>query len=167
MVVSHNGKKHLLLYPTTEENLLHCGIQLKKTCGIVGYNVKDYSALHPTILLCCIYYNEKVILRRGILCRKSFCEVGYRTPHKLLLWCRIQWKKNSCIVGYNRKNLLAIQRLFFIVSHNGKKTLLCVPEWRKPSPLYPTTEKDSSFVFHNRKILFHGIPQWQKNFKLK
>ncbi len=167
-VVSHNGKKHLLLYPTMEENLFHCGIQLKKTCGVVGYNVEDYSALHPTILLCCIYYKEKVILRSGIQCRKSFYEVGYRTPHKLLLWCRIQRKKNSCVVGYNRKNLLAIQRLFSIVSHYGKKTTSFVSQNRgKPSPLYPTTEKDSSFVSHNRKILFHGVLQRQKNFKLK
>jgi hypothetical protein len=30
-------------------------MQWKKTCGIVGHNAEDYSALHPTILLCCIY----------------------------------------------------------------------------------------------------------------
>jgi hypothetical protein len=103
-IESHNGGKPLPLYPTTEENLFHCGIKLKKTCGVVGDNAEDFSVFHPTILHCCIYYKENVILRCGIQCRKSFRIVGYSTTHKILLWCRIQQKKNSYVVVYNGKN---------------------------------------------------------------
>jgi hypothetical protein len=42
-----------------------------------------------------------------------------------------------------KKNLIAILRYFSVVSHNGKK----------PHPLYPTTEKNSSVVSHNDKKL--------------
>ncbi len=157
-------EKSLLLYPTMEENFFQCEIQRKKTCGVVGYNVEDYSALHPTSLLRCINHEEKAILRCGIQCRKSFCEVGYSTPHKLLLWCGIQRKKKSCVVGYNGKNLLAIQILFSIVSHDRKNLFLCVHNGGKPSPLYPTTEKNSSFVSHNGKNRFRCIPQRKKLF---
>jgi hypothetical protein len=154
-VVSHNGgkplplyptKKPLMLYPTTEENLFHCGIQRKKTCGIVGFNSADFSALHPTILLCCIYYKEKVILRCGIQYRKSFREVRYSTLHKILLWYRIQQKKNSCIVGYNGKKF---------VSH-PEIVLRCIPQRKKPLPLCPTTEEN----------LIRCIPQQKKTLPL-
>jgi hypothetical protein len=75
------------LYPTMEENLFHLGIQQKKTCGVVGYNAEDFSVLYPlmqknSILLCCIYYEENVIVgmvwdraRKNLLC----CGIQY-TP---------------------------------------------------------------------------------------
>jgi hypothetical protein len=31
-----------------EENIFHCGIQLKKTCGVVGYNAEDVSGIQYT-----------------------------------------------------------------------------------------------------------------------
>jgi hypothetical protein len=64
--------------------------------------------------------------------------------------------------------LFAILKLFSVVSHNGKNPLLLYPTYGgKPSPLYPTAEKNSSVVSHNRKNLFQCIPQQQKNIKLK
>ncbi len=125
------------------ENIFHCGIQWKKTCGVVGYNVEEFSVLYPTILLCCI--------------------VGYSAPHKVLLWCRIQRKKNSSIVEYNGKKFVSHPEIFLRFIHNGKKPLplyptmeenilCCIPQWKKnssvislngkkPLPLYPTTAK--------------------------
>jgi hypothetical protein len=47
-IVSHNEKKPLPLYPTTEENRFHCGIQRKKTCGVVGYNAENFSGIQYT-----------------------------------------------------------------------------------------------------------------------
>jgi hypothetical protein len=41
-------KKPLPLYPTTEKNIFHCGIQWKKTCGVVGYNAEDFSGIQYT-----------------------------------------------------------------------------------------------------------------------
>jgi hypothetical protein len=128
-VVYHNGGKPLSLYPTTEGNIFHCGIQRKKTCGVVGYNAEDFSVLDPTILLCCI--------------------VGYSTSRKILLWCRIQWKKTPALWDTTEKNLLAIVRFFSVVSHNGKNHFCCILKRRKTSvpqrketlPLYPTTAK--------------------------
>jgi hypothetical protein len=74
--VSHNGgkllpldpttKKPLLLYPTTEENIFHCGIQ----CGRFFWD--------------------------SVNCIRFCCGVGYNG------------RKISCVVGYNRKNLIAI-----------------------------------------------------------
>jgi hypothetical protein len=166
-IVSYNGKKPLLLYLTTEENLFHCGIQWKKTCGIVGFNAEDFSALHPTILLCCIYYEENVILRCGIQCRKP--SVKWDTVHCMRFCCGVGYnrRKISALWDTTEKNLLAIQRLFSVVSHNGKNLCLCVPQRRKTfsvvslngktHPLYPTTEKN----------LFLCIPKQQKNLKLK
>ncbi len=155
-------KKPLSLYPTTEENLFLCGRQRKKTCGAVGYNAEDFSVLHPTILLCCVYYEENVILRCGIQHIKSFCVAGYSTLHKILLWCWIQQKKNSCIVGYNVKKFFGHPEIFLCCIPQRKKPLpvystteenlpRCIPQWEKNLSLYPTMEKTSSIVSHNGK----------------
>jgi hypothetical protein len=46
-VVFHN-KKSLPLDPTTDENIIHFGIQQKKNCGIVGYNAENLSGIQYT-----------------------------------------------------------------------------------------------------------------------
>ncbi len=151
-VVSHSGGKSPPLWDTMEENQWRCGIQCGRLFCIASHNSsvlhllqrKSYSPLWDTV-------------------QKKLLWVGYSTPHKLLLWCRIQREKNSCVVGTMEKNLLAIQRLFFIVSRNGKKPLplcptmeenllrcipkrkklfLCIPQRKKPLPLYPTMAKN-------------------------
>jgi hypothetical protein len=124
-----------------EENLWRCGIQSRRFFCIASYNSSGLYLLR-----------KKGILRCGIQCRKSFYEVV--TVHCI---------RFSCGVGYNRrkipalcdtmeKNLLAIQRLFSIVSHNGKNLFLCVPQRRKTF----------SVVSHNGKKLFLCIPQRKK-----
>ncbi len=108
-----------------------------------------------------------------------FSGVGYRAEKASVKWDTVHCIRFCCGVGYNgrkipalwdtmEKNLLAIQRLFSIVSHNGKKPLpLCptteenllryIPQRKKTLPLYPTTEKN----------LFLCIPNRQKNLKRK
>jgi hypothetical protein len=57
-----------------------------KTCGVVGYNVEDFSVLNPTILLCCI--------------------VGCSTSHKILLRCRIGITEEKLLrCGIQRKKI--------------------------------------------------------------
>ncbi len=142
-------KKPFPLYPTTEENLFHYEIHWKKTSGVVGYNGQDFSMLHPTIFLWCIYYDENVILQCGIQRRKIFCVVGYNTLHKkILLWCRLQQKKNSCVWDTTEKNLLAILRLFSVVSHNRKNLFRCIPHQRKTFSDVSHNGKNSSVVSH-------------------
>jgi hypothetical protein len=154
-------KKPLPLYPTMEKNIFRCIAQWRKTSSVVsnnrgkylplwdtmeeilrrcGYNAEDFSVLDPKILLCCI--------------------AGYSTPQKILLGCRIQRKKNPSVVGYNRKKIVSHPEIF----------LRCIPQRKKPLPLYPTTEqnllccinKTFSVVYHNGKKLFCCIPQQKK-----
>jgi hypothetical protein len=145
-------EKSLLLYPTTEENLFHCGIQWKKTCGVVGYNAEDYSVLHPTILLGCIYYEEKVIFRCGIQSKKA--SVKWDTVHCISFCCGIGYnvRKIPALWDTMEKKLLAIKRLFSVVSHNGKK----------PLPLCPTMEGNSSLLYPTMEKNFLCIPQQKK-----
>jgi hypothetical protein len=126
-------KKTSPLYPTLEGNIFHCGIQQKKTCVVVGYNAEDFSVLDPT---CCI--------------------VGYSTPHEILLWCRILWKKTPALWDTIETKLLAILRFFSVVSQNGKNLFRCIPQWRKTF----------SVVSHNGKKLFCSIPQRKKTLPL-
>jgi hypothetical protein len=130
-----------------EENILHCGMQRKKTCSVMGYNAEDFSVLDPSFLLCCI--------------------VGYSTPHKILLWCRIQRKKISFVVGYNGKKLLPILRFFSVVSHNGKNLFCGIPQQRKTFSIVSHNGKNSSVVSHNGKKPLLLYPTTPQNLKLK
>jgi hypothetical protein len=47
-VISHNGGKSPLLYPTMEENLLRCIPQHRKTSSVVSHNARHAAALYPT-----------------------------------------------------------------------------------------------------------------------
>jgi hypothetical protein len=100
--------------------------------------------------------------------------VGYSAEKVSVKWDTVHSISFCCGVGNNgrkipalwdtpEKNLLAIQRLFSVVSHNGKKPLplcptteenllRCIPQLKKTLSLYPTTEKN----------LFRCIPQQQK-----
>jgi hypothetical protein len=128
-------------YPTKEKNLFRYIPQRRKISSIVGYNGRKPAALWDTmqkIFLCWI--------------PQFFCVVhivGYSTLHQILLYCRIQRKKNSCIVGYKGKNLLPVLRFFSVVFHNGKNLFRCIPQRRKTF----------SIVSHNGKKIFCCIPQ--------
>jgi hypothetical protein len=76
------------------------------------------------------------------------------TVHRISFCCGVGYngRKIPALWDTTEKNLLAIQRLFSVVSHNGKNLFLCVPQRRKTFPvvshkgkkhlpLYPTTAK--------------------------
>jgi hypothetical protein len=143
-IVFHNGGKLLPLYPTSEENIFHCGIQWKKTCGVVGYNAEDflgYSTLH------------KILLRCRIQRKKNFLHVGYnRTKFvchpEIVLCCIPHQKKSSSVVSHNIGKPSPLyptaEKNFSVVSHNGKKSL----------SLYPTKAKKPKTEMVSRKKNF-------------
>ncbi len=108
-VVAHNGGKSLPLWGTTEENLRRCGIQCWRFFCVVSLNTEK----SHLILLCCIYYEENVIVRCGIQHGKAS-----------VLWDPVYCLRFCWGVEHNERKLLhwGIQR---------KKTLL----------LYPITEE--------------------------
>jgi hypothetical protein len=121
-VVSHNGGKSLSLWDTTEEN-----------CGVVGYNAEDYSALHPTILLCCICYKEKVILQCGILHSAEKASVKWDTVHRISFCCGVGYngRKIPALWDTTEKKLLASRDCSPLYPTTGKNLFLCVPQRRK------------------------------------
>ncbi len=83
---------------------------------------------------------------------KSFCVVGYSTPHKILLRCGYNgrktpalWdktkkhlcyiplrKKNYCVVGYSRKKFVSHPEIVVPCILQWKKNFFrCIPQWRK------------------------------------
>jgi hypothetical protein len=122
-------------------------IQWKKTCGVVGYNTVLFFVLNPKILLYCI--------------------VGYSTPHKILFWCRIQGKKNSCVEGYNGKKFVSHPDNFTHCISQLKNLCCCIPIWRKTFSVVSHKGKNSSVVSHNGKKPLPVYPTMTKNLKLK
>ncbi len=146
------------LYPTTEKNLFRCIPKWKKISSVVSHNGGKYLPLWDTM--------EENLRRCGIQCGRFFWD----TVHCIRFCCGEGYSGRmiSCVVGYNRKKLFAMLRLFSVVSHNGKNPLLlyptteenllrCIPQRKKTLLLYPTTEKN----------LFRFIQQWQKKVKLE
>jgi hypothetical protein len=131
-VVSHEGKKPLPLYSTTEENIFH-----------LGYNGRKPAAMWATmrkIFLCWIPQLYCVVLWDRAHRIRFCCDVGYNGRKTPALWDTME------------KNLLAILRFFSVVSHNGKNLFRCIPQRRKTF----------SVVSHNRKKFLCCIPQWIK-----
>jgi hypothetical protein len=145
-----------------EENLFRCIPQREKTSSVASHNggkslpLWDKMEKKPVLLwdtmrkifLHCIPPFFWVVF---IMKKKLSSGVGYSVEKASVKWHTVHSIRFCCGVGYNerkipalwdttKKNLLAIHRLFCVVSHNGKNLFLCVPQ-RKPSPLYPKTEK--------------------------
>ncbi len=138
-----------------------------------------YPTTEENIFHCGIQRKKPAALWDTML--KNF--LGYSTLHKILLWCRIHRRKISCVMGYKRKNLFAILKLFSVVSHNGKNPLLlyptmeenllrCIPQLKKLFRCIPQRKESSFVVSHNggkpsplyptAKKLFRCIPQRKK-----
>jgi hypothetical protein len=125
------------LYPTTEEILFHCGITEEnlRRCGIqcgrffcaVSINAEKF---HCSFLFFCVvfitkkmsfssvgYNMEKAfVFWDTVHCIRFFYGVGYNGRTAPALWdttkknhlcCIPLWKKNSCVVGYNRKQFVS------------------------------------------------------------
>jgi hypothetical protein len=155
-------EKPLLLYPTTEE-----------IYSIAGYNGRKPVALWDTMRKIFLHCIPKFFCVVFFTKKKLFSVVGYSAEKASVKWDTVHCIRFCCGVGYNgrkilalwdttEKNLLAIQRLFSVVSHNrknlflcvpqrrktfsvvslnGKKHFLCIPQRKKPLPLYPKTAK--------------------------
>jgi hypothetical protein len=139
----------------------------------VGYNGRRPVALWDTMLKIFLHCIPQLFCVVFITKKKLFSGVGYSPGKASVKLDTVHCIRFCCGVGYNgrkipalwdttEKNLLAIQRLFSVVSHNGKNLSLCVPQWRKtfsvvslngkklflcnpqrkkPLPLYPKTAK--------------------------
>ncbi len=102
--------------------------------------------------------------------------LGYSTLHKILLWCRIQQKKNLLRRGIQKKKICSPswncsslypttekilfccipqrRKTFSVVSHSEKKLFRCIPQQKKPLPLYPTTAKNVKLKWLHEKKIF-------------
>ncbi len=114
-----------------EEDLFHCIPQRRKTSSIVSHNGGKYLLLWDT--------TEENLRRCGIQGERFFWDTVHR-----IRFCRCvgyNIRKTPALWDTMEKNLLAILRLFSVVSYNRKKPFL----------LYPTTKKTFSVVSYNRK----------------
>jgi hypothetical protein len=128
----------------------------KKTSSIVSHIGGKYLPLWDT--------TEENLRRFGIQCRRFFWD----TAHRIRSCCGVGYngRKTSALWDTTEKNLLAILRLFSVISHNGKNLFRCIPQMDENLlHLIPTMEKNSSVVSHNRKNRFRCIPQRQKKRK--
>jgi hypothetical protein len=87
--VRYNREDSFEVWDTTEEKLLHCGIQWKKISFVVGYNGRKFVQLPETAPR--ISYNGG----RPLLLYPTAEE----TNRKMLLCCIPQWQKIKYTVG--------------------------------------------------------------------
>jgi hypothetical protein len=72
--------------------------------------------------------------------------VLWDTTQNILFRCGIKWKKNSCIVGYNARN----------VAKHSEIILRCIPKCRRFFPVISHTAKESYAMYPTtHKVLLH------------